>query len=62
MRVCDRHRDRVAVDSVHIVRDDSYIDVCNECKTDVLTLLTLPPIEPDTPRRRGRPPKNLVTD
>jgi len=59
MRVCDRHNDRPARDRIHIVNDDSYIDVCEECKTEVLTLLHAPRAEePDKPRR-GRPPKNL---
>ena len=51
MKVCDRHTDRRATDTVHIVMDDSYIDVCAECKTDVLTLLQLAPLEPERKRK-----------
>jgi len=48
MRVCDKHRERRAVDTVHIQADDSFVDVCAECKTDVLMLLAAQP-EPEPP-------------
>lgn len=57
MKVCDRHPDRRAIDTVIVQRDDSRIDVCEECKTDVLTFLSTPP---EAPPRRGRPPKDLA--
>lgn len=40
MKVCDRHQDRPAVDSLHIELDDAFFDVCESCKQEVLTLLT----------------------
>lgn len=57
MRVCDRHRDRVATDTIIVQRDDERIDVCAECKTEVLSLLATPA---EIPPRRGRPPKDLA--
>ena len=56
MKVCDRHPDKRATDTVHIVMDDSHIDVCAKCKTDVLELLNLPSFEDESeppPKRRG---------
>lgn len=62
MRVCDRHPDRRASDRVHIEADDSYFDLCAECKTDLLTFLCRPRESgtDEAPKRRGRPPKNLT--
>jgi hypothetical protein len=52
MRVCDRHPDRPAVDCLVIERDDERVDVCAECKTDVLTFLHT---AEEAPKKRGRP-------
>lgn len=57
MKVCDRHQDRKAVDTIHCQQDDTRIDVCDECKFAIMELLATPAEEP---KRRGRPPKNLA--
>lgn len=57
MKVCDKHPDRRATDTIRIERDDAHIDVCSECKTDVLLLLTAPA---EVGKKRGRPPKDLA--
>ena len=54
MKVCDRHPDRQATEAVCIVKDDAYFDLCAECKTDLLRLLT-EPVKPPEPPKRGRP-------
>jgi hypothetical protein len=56
MKVCDKHQDRRAVDTIHILQDDTRIDVCDECKYQVAEMLSAPVLE----KRRGRPPKNLA--
>ena len=62
MKVCDRHKDRPATETVHIKRDDVYIDFCKECKTDFLTWAYAPGVLQAIPdaalKRRGRPPKS----
>ena len=40
MRVCDRHRDRESVDTLHVERDGTQIDVCDECKYAVLNFFS----------------------
>lgn len=57
MKVCDKHNDRKAVDTIHVLRDDTRLDVCDECKYEVMELLTSPA---EAPKRRGRPPKDLA--
>lgn len=57
MRVCDRHNDRKAIDTIHVAGEDTRIDVCDECKYEVMELLTSPIT---LPKQRGRPPKNLA--
>lgn len=57
MRVCDKHPDRPARDTVVIVNDDSRMDVCSECKTELLLLMHAP----DAPiKKRGKPAKDLA--
>lgn len=56
MRVCDRHRDRQARETVQIVGDDTYFDLCAECKTEVLMLLASDPDPKAAP-----PPKPSAT-
>lgn len=56
MKVCDRHRDRQARETVHIVNDDTFIDLCAECKTEVLMLLSSEPNQKAAP-----PPKPSAT-
>lgn len=54
MRVCDRHPDRRARDSVVLEQDDARFDLCDECKTDVVSFLTAPVTNSataDKPRR-----------
>ena len=55
MKVCDRHPDTRSTDTIHFIMDESRIDVCAKCKTDVLELLSLPPFE-DEPSQEGRKP------
>lgn len=62
MRVCDRHRDRQARETIHVVGDDTWIDVCAECKTELLLLLSSDPKEhgaeaptPSTSARAEKP-------
>lgn len=57
MRVCDKHNDRKAVDTIHMSKDDTRIDVCDECYFAVAELLSTS-VEP--PKRRGRPPKEAA--
>ena len=56
MKVCDKHQDKKAVDTLHFPLEDVRIDVCDECKYAVMELLSAPALE----KRRGRPPKNLA--
>lgn len=56
MKVCDRHNDKPAVDTIHFSRDDTYVDVCDECKYAIGEVLSA---SVDPPKRRGRPPKEL---
>lgn len=60
MKVCDKHPESRATDAIHIVMDDSYIDVCAKCKTDVLELLSLPSFNEDPPKSRRGFFKNLA--
>lgn len=57
MKVCDRHHDKRAVDTIHVKGDDQLIDVCDECKYEVMELLTSPI---NLSKQRGRPPKNFA--
>jgi hypothetical protein len=45
MKVCDAHPDRKALDTLVVEGDASRIDVCDECKYAVLSLLNKPPPE-----------------
>ena len=40
MRVCDRHMDRPARDTIIISAEDERFDLCDECKSDLLMFLT----------------------
>ena len=40
MKVCDTHTDRKAVDTVHVVSQDTHSDVCAECRDKVLAVLS----------------------
>ena len=62
MRVCDRHPDRPARDTITVEGDGSRIDVCAECKTEVLMLLASASEKMNgEAKRRGRPPKHSAT-
>ncbi len=45
MKVCDRHNDKPAVDTIHFSRDDTYVDVCDECKYAIGEVLSCAPLE-----------------
>lgn len=59
MKVCDKHNDKRAVDTIHFAQDDTYVDVCDECKFAIGEVLAAPA---EVPKRRGRPPKELQTN
>jgi len=40
LKVCDKHNDRKAVDALHLLSDDTYVDVCDECKYAVMNYLS----------------------
>lgn len=40
MKVCDRHINRNAVDTLTLTTDDMRIDVCKECRDAVLAIFT----------------------
>lgn len=58
MRVCDKHKDRQAIDMIVLEKDDTRVDVCDECRYQVLELLATQITE--VPKKRGRPPKDLA--
>jgi hypothetical protein len=61
VRVCDRHRDRPAKESLHIERDDARFDLCAECKTALLSFLcSEDSSDAERPVRRSRQAKNLA--
>jgi len=61
MRVCDRHPDRRARETLKLVHEEALFDLCEECKTDVLQFLCEPPAPPvEVAPRRGRPPKEKI--
>lgn len=43
MKVCDVHIDRRAVDTLCLQTDDTFVDVCDECKYAILALISKPP-------------------
>lgn len=43
MKVCDKHQDTQAVDTIVVEQDGTHIDVCSQCKYDVLEMLTKKP-------------------
>lgn len=55
MRVCDRHPDRRARDAVILEQDDARFDLCDECKTEIVGLLTAP-VEPVKRRQKSENP------
>jgi len=40
MKVCDKHKNREALDTFHMEQEDTFIDVCGECKRLVLEFLS----------------------
>jgi len=56
LRVCDRHPERRARESVSLKNEESHFDLCDECKSDLLRFLTEPPEPPVV--RRIRAPKH----
>lgn len=47
MKVCDKHKDTPAVDTIHVEQEGTVIDLCQQCKYDVLEMLSKVP-EPKT--------------
>ena len=50
MKVCDRHQDRPAVDTLVFELEDMRIDVCDECKQKINELMI------------GKPEKRSLVD
>lgn len=47
MRVCDKHHDREAIDTLHVQNDGTQIDMCHACKEAVLGVFTKQDKKPD---------------
>lgn len=59
MKVCDLHTGRQAVDAITIQADGTVIDVCAECKAEVLAVFAIEP--KDTNGAKPRRKRGLLT-
>ena len=49
MKVCDKHRDREAIDTLIVNNDGTQLDVCEKCKEAILHFFS----EPDAKLKAG---------